>query len=102
MTRRSRIRKGHRVPYGGSLRTKYRRTPNGCWLRRGALDHNGYGVVRRGSRIEMAHRAVYREVVKAEPPRLEFHHTCGVRRCVNPAHGQWVLARHHNNFGRWR
>lgn len=53
----------------------------GCKLWTGALNSDGYGVVRQGSKLELAHRAA----IGYYGPKT-VHHTCHNRRCVNPAH----------------
>jgi hypothetical protein len=102
MPRPFRVRRGHHVPFGGALTTKYRRLADGCWLWLGATNSAGYGSVRRGGHVVCAHRVVYEAFVGPVPPGKELHHTCGRRGCVNPAHAQIVDARQHNNLGRWR
>jgi hypothetical protein len=60
---------------------------SGCWLWRGATNHNGYGVMLGpGRKTVRAHRRCY-EVAKGEiGAGLEVCHTCDVPRCVNPDH----------------
>lgn len=62
---------------------------DGCWIFRGALDTEGYGVVgmvtapgKYGK--EHAHRVVYAHLVGPIAEGLVLHHVCEVRSCVNP------------------
>lgn len=63
-----------------------------CWLWTGSINAgNGYGQFspRHGYQV-MAHRYSY-ELAKGQiPEKLDIHHTCHVRRCVNPSHLQAV------------
>lgn len=60
-----------------------------CWLWRGAITENGYGVIQRGGRgrgLIRAHRFAYEHFVDLIPAGLDLRHTCHNRACVNPAH----------------
>lgn len=92
----------HRVKRGSPLTARFTITPDGCWLWQGARKSNGYGNVRWQGKVVPAHRAVWEVLVGPCPLDKQFHHVCGNRPCVNPAHGQWVPVAAHNNFGRWR
>lgn len=46
----------------------------------------GYGKVRRNGKGEMAHRAMYCEMVGPIPEGMELDHRCKRRLCVNPRH----------------
>lgn len=60
----------------------------GCWLWRGTVKPDGYGLTHdftRKSSIH-AHRWSY-EFLKSDIPKgFELDHLCNVRTCVNPAH----------------
>jgi hypothetical protein len=62
---------------------------DGCWLWRGALLPNGYGILRiraRSSSNIYAHRLAW-ELVNGEiPAGLFVCHRCDVRNCVRPDH----------------
>lgn len=81
------------------------RVRRGCWVWRLSVNPKGYARVRvkwengRWS-VTTAHRMAAAALTGRCPEDLEFHHVCPRRRCVNPAHGQWVPERDHNN-SRW-
>lgn len=57
--------------------------PNsGCWLWNGYTNHDGYGRVSIGGKLQMAHRATFGPV----PEGMEIDHKCRVRCCCNPDH----------------
>lgn len=55
---------------------------DGCWLWRGTINRDGYGV--------QQHRSVHRWFFEAAhgpyPPGTETDHVCRLRSCVNPSH----------------
>lgn len=53
-----------------------------CWLWKGCLNHSGYGVFL----LRAAYAVAYEHWNGAVPDGKELHHTCVVRRCVNPSH----------------
>ena len=58
-----------------------------CWVWRGYIRHQGYGVWgRKPSETREAHRRSYELLVGPIPPGLEVHHRCFNRSCVNPEH----------------
>ena len=57
-----------------------------CWLWRGQINADGYGVFRGEGRSTRAHRFAYTDVVADIPDGLQLDHTCRVRHCVNPWH----------------
>ena len=61
-----------------------------CWLWTAYCDPQGYGAARRYLKTMKAHRYIY-ELFKGElTDNQQLDHTCGVRRCVNPAHLETV------------
>lgn len=66
-----------------SLKAKTVTDPvTGCWLWRGGVRANGYGVI--GG--EAAHRVAYRAAYGDFPKELLACHRCDVRNCINPDH----------------
>ena len=59
-----------------------------CWLWKGALDKNGYGVTWYNKKFEYAHRVSWLFYVKGltEMPKNVIRHTCDNTQCVNPDH----------------
>jgi hypothetical protein len=53
----------------------------GCWLWRGAIQGNGYGVIQL-----LAHRVVFEMLKGMIPEGLTLDHRCKKRNCVNPKH----------------
>jgi hypothetical protein len=66
--------------------TRVDRLPGGCWLWRGAINSNKYGMIKRGGRSVRAHRLFYTELVGPIPDGMVLDHICRVRHCVNPDH----------------
>jgi hypothetical protein len=68
-----------------------------CWLWQAGLGTDGYGRVwMPGSSNKMTHRVIYELLVDEIPFGLHLDHTCGTRRCVNPAHLDPVHWRENN------
>jgi hypothetical protein len=61
-----------------------------CWLWMGAIDKNGYGTRRYGSRLKnknyFAHRLSYYAFKGEIQEGMNINHTCDNPRCVNPLH----------------
>ncbi|MCB0902291.1 MAG: HNH endonuclease [Actinobacteria bacterium] len=59
-----------------------------CWLFLGACNSKGYGLtaIDGDGTTRLAHRASYELLVGAIPDGRIVYHTCGIRRCCNPAH----------------
>ncbi len=103
------VRKGNRVPYGGSLSTKYRiekverfEGHGPCWIWIGARSthKNPYGRVTIDGRGVQAHRAVWEEVVGPITPGMDLDHwVCFNSLCVNPAHLQEKVPDGHRYHG---
>lgn len=60
---------------------------NGCWEWTGSRDNQGYGRVRHGKRLLLAHRLMW-SVANCEeiPDGLDILHRCDNPPCVNPNH----------------
>ena len=70
-----------------------------CWLWVGPLCNDGYGrAAGSDSKLRLAHRVVWEELVGKIPPELEVDHLCRVRHCVNPDHLEPVT--HAENMAR--
>lgn len=69
-------------------------TSSGCWIWKGAPDLDGYG--RWGRNRRMAYRVVW-ELVHGST-RLNLHHLCEIKRCVNPDHLKPVDEATHNRI----
>lgn len=59
-----------------------------CWLWTGATTRrgDGYGQIRVGGRLQLAHRVAYELVVGPIPEGMDVDHLCRVRLCVHPLH----------------
>lgn len=58
----------------------------GCWLWQRYVTPSGYGHLRKGGRMQYAHRANYERYRGVIPAGLQLDHLCRNARCVNPAH----------------
>lgn len=76
-----------------------------CWLWDGALDQkHGYGHFFCGGkrRYDKAYRIAYELFVGPIPKGCHVHHTCEVKRCVNPEHLAVVTPLEHGEAHRAR
>lgn len=72
----------------------------GCWLWRGRLDRDGYGIFYLRGKSRKAHRVAYATAhAMYMPPDMVIDHVCRVRSCVNPAHMDLVTSRENNIRG---
>lgn len=67
--------------------------PKGCWICSGWNTGDGYAKIRVNGRCQVAHKALYEEVVGPVPDGLLLDHKCRVRSCVNPKHLEPVTPR---------
>jgi hypothetical protein len=86
-----------RVGKYGRLSREYRLKPiderlsnyvedeNGCWIWQGYTD-KGYGKLRNGNTMILAHRLAYSHRYGPITPSLMVCHSCGTRGCINPKH----------------
>lgn len=58
---------------------------SGCWIWTGAANKDGYGVLQRGNKTQLAHRYIYSMVVGPLADNLVLHR-CDTPSCVNPHH----------------
>lgn len=63
-----------------------------CWPWKGRVNREGYVSIGLGSRSFFAHRVAYTLTRGPIPDGLTIDHTCGNRRCMNPAHMEPVSA----------
>lgn len=77
--------------------------PGGCWIWTAAVGSHGYGAFGQGSRLFLAHRLSYQELMGPIPKDLTIDHLCRTRRCVNPHHLE-VVSRSENGrrAAKWR
>lgn len=85
----------------GRMAAKTARTRS-CWLWTACLNSKGYGVVSVRGKRQLAHRVAYEAAHGPIAPGLVIDHTCGVRRCVNPAHLEQVTTGENNRRSRER
>jgi len=66
-----------------------------CWLWRGCVNPNGYGVfgVKHGQPNQLAHRYAYELQIGPIPARMTLDHLCRKRACVRPDHLEAVSVR---------
>jgi HNH endonuclease len=63
------------------------KTPSGCWRFQGALDQDGYALVRVGKQVRRGHQVMW-EIHNGRriPPGYQPDHTCILTSCINPYH----------------
>lgn len=71
----------------------------GCWLWRGALNGQGYGVTRLAGAYIYVHRFMF-ALYHGRPvrPGYDVHHTCETKACANPTHLEEVPAPEHRQW----
>lgn len=72
---------------------KIEKRADGCWIWRGRINSDGYGMTGWTSFEPSAHRFTYRVLVGPIPEGLTLDHLCRNRACVNPAHLEPVTMR---------
>lgn len=73
----------------------------GCWVwQRATTKSGGYGQIRVGGRIQMAHRYYYEKHVGPIPAGLHIDHLCKNTVCVNPSHLEPVTQAENNRRSR--
>lgn len=69
---------------------------SGCWIWKGKLDKDGYGVFNLNRSPHGAHRISWTLFRGEIPLRISVLHVCDVRRCCNPDH--LFLGTHQDNM----
>lgn len=80
--------RARRRPYEDRFWEKVEKTGT-CWLWRGAIERQGYGVFEN----RKAHRIAFTLIGGVIPTGLQLDHLCFVRHCVNPDHLEPVTAK---------
>jgi hypothetical protein len=87
------------------LQVRVEQGPGSCWLWTGNLDRRGYGLCWANGKQYRAARLAYIVWIGEIPPGHDVHHTCQIRRCINPTHFQALpRGRHmkfHSQLGVW-
>lgn len=69
---------------------------SGCHLWTGATGRNGYGHIMVGGKTRLVHLVVLQAAGRYDPdPKLESHHECEVRNCINLDHLEMILGHDH-------
>ena len=66
---------------------------NGCWVWKGALSSEGYGIFNLDGKTKYAHRVSYQLFLGPIHHWNELDHLCRNRACINPAHLEQVTSR---------
>jgi hypothetical protein len=61
-------------------------SPNACWLWQASAHNSGYGQIRWGGTIVLAHRLAYELTYSRIPPGMFVCHHCDTKMCCNPHH----------------
>jgi hypothetical protein len=80
--------------------------PSECWLWTATISKWGYGGIKIGKAVFMAHRVSFAMANQQEPGDMLVCHSCDTPACVNPAH-LWLGSDRDNHRdmmakGRWR
>lgn len=70
-----------------------------CWLWTAARFRGGYGCIKDGEKLRLAHRVAYKLVKGEIPETLVVDHLCRVRECMNPDHMELVSLKENNLRG---
>lgn len=78
---------------------KSEKQSNGCLIFKGCILYHGYGHIRDGDKMKMAHRVTYEHTNGPIPDDKEIDHLCRNRACVNPDHMEVVTHKENVNRG---
>lgn len=73
-------------PLKERLLAKVEKVESGCWMFRGNLDKNGYGVIWVDRKKAFAHRMAFSVFCEPIQKGDVICHKCDVPACINPAH----------------
>jgi len=65
-----------------------------CHIWTGAVNHNGYGVVKHEGKLKRVHRVIYEQTNGKIPDKMVLNHLCRVRNCVNIEHLEVTTNKH--------
>jgi len=65
--------------------SKIEKTKN-CWIWKGTINSQGYGVAWFNGKLHRAHRLIYEWERETIPQGMVADHICRIRNCVNPDH----------------
>jgi len=71
-------------------------SPCGCWFWVGAMDKDGYGLIRSSSKLLKAHRVSWELNIGLIPDGMQVLHQCDNPLCVSPHH--LFLGTHDDNM----
>lgn len=74
------------APIVDRILAKVTQASDGCWIFEGCLTERGYGHIRDGRKMRMAHRVMFEAVRGPLPEGHEIDHLCRRRACVNLDH----------------
>lgn len=81
------------LPLRERLMLKIEIAPDNCWVWKGVIAYDGYGVAKVDNKRYRAHRLVYETFKAPIPDGLVIDHLCRNRACCNPDHLEPVTTR---------
>lgn len=74
---------------------------SGCWVWTASTIKDGYGQIGWRTKVVLAHRLSYEQLVSDIPIGLELDHLCRNTSCVNPSHLEPVTHAENVRRGAW-